>query len=529
MAKQMASGKLQFIIVCIFSLAVTFYCQYQALFNKYIFHEDLRGNIFWMERARNANAFGNDLFAGISTFFASPLIRLFYKIMFFVDLQLLSELLAFPLCLLSAIYIFKLGNKIAGKYCAFFAGIIFVLSAWHTTDWNFFGVGNAVDFAIPLGIMFLYYFFVGNIVAMAPILILQSFLYPPLFLICIACFTVSIFSKITVKRAMIFFFVILAAFSVLLNNYLKVQMRDLGQVYTMQEIQSADIFKKPSELPLMYPTAFERIFNNNSGIGGLEDRLGILLALAFVSIVFSIKKIKYLLPVRITFFLFSSSLLFILANILMLRLFQPFRYLALSLPVVLIIIISIFLSRLIESVSTNKRKFAFSILLLVVLCFLFSPSTKTAYIKIKNVKFYNFIEKLPDDSLIAGHPYLMDNVPLLTKKKVFLMAVWSIPFYKKFYEQIESRTFDFFKAYYSESFSAFLDFCKRNNVNYFVVRKQDFSENLLKRGKIYHFPYDKLVVNLIDKRKNFALTKIPSDIISYEDEEYAVIKINQKP
>lgn len=527
----------QLIIVCIFSLLVTFYCLNQSLFSKYKFYKDLRFNIYWMERARNPTSFKGDLIADFSDFFTSPLLRWLYKAIFFIDVELLSKLLALPLCLLSSIYMYRLGDKIGRRYCGLFAGIIFVLAAWYNSNYLFFGIGNRGDFFPLLGVMFLYYFFIEGILGMALILILQSALYPPVFFICISCFIFFVISKIKIKTLLLFSFVIFSSFLILFNTYRKAQFNNFGQVYNIQEIKNMDDFKEIKEkgkvpfkekgrIPLIYSNLFDRVFNNRSGIGELGGRLGILSISAFICFIFTRKK-QYLLIPKLGIFILFSVIFFILANIFMLKLFEPSRYLLLTLPLTLIIIISICLSRYLDSIPSKKKKIIFTIFIIIVLCLLFSNRIKPGYTTIQNIELYNYLENLPNDTLIAGHPLLLDNIPLLARKKVFLTSELSVPYFKKYYEEMKRRTYAFFNAYYSESFNAVFDFCRKNEINYFIVRKNDFLKDYLVQKKFYYLPFNNFVKKIISKNAKFALTLIPHKFISYEDKEYIVMKIGQ--
>lgn len=515
----------QFTIVCMFSLLVSLYCQHQVIFNRYAFNEDLRQEIYWMEKTRDPQLFKGDLIADFKAFFASPLLKSLYRIIFFLDVEMLAKLLSVPLCLISAIYMSKLGNKIAGIYCGLFSGVIFVLAAWYKSNFEFFGIGDSGDFFPPLIVIFLYYFFVNNMVSMALILILQTFIYPPAFLISIGCFTVYSFYKVNFKKAFVFILVIFTSGYVLFNNYRRVQMRDFGDTYSIQEIRTMNEFKEGGRLPLIYNGILEQIFNNRSGIGKLSGRLGILSILAFTCALFYIKRIKYLFQGKIALFFMSSLTFFILANIFMLRLFEPSRYLLVSLPLILIITISICLSGLLDLSPLKKSRALFSILIIIFLTSIFSKEVKPDYMVIKNINLFNFLESLPKDSLIVGHPYLLDDIPIMAKKKVFLSSEASYPYFKKCYAEIQKRTYDFFNAYYSTSFNSAINFCHKNNIDYLIVRKYDFSKIFLEKKAFYYEPFNNFISKLVEGRNEFALTNIPHDMIVYEDRDYIVMRI----
>ena len=171
---------LAFILVSLLCLGVTGYCQNQKIFNKYAFAGDLSTNIYWMERARNPSMFKDDLLADFNSSFANPLLIWLYRVTDFVDIKSVSELLAFPLCWIAVFFLFRLAYAIKGTLCAFSASVLLIFFVWHEFAFDYFGVGNAGDFALPLTIAFLYYFYAQNTLAMSIVLLLQAFFYPPI-------------------------------------------------------------------------------------------------------------------------------------------------------------------------------------------------------------------------------------------------------------------------------------------------------------------------------------------------------------
>lgn len=518
--------KILLLLTCIFSISITYYALKQVLFNKYTFIEDLRQNIYWMERSRDPKVFEFDLIADFAGAFASPLLKFIYKLISFVDVQKLSVLLSFPLCLISAIYMFKLGEKIKGPYCGFFAGTIFVLSAWVNTSFEYFGLGNSGDFFPVLTIVFLYYFYIDNLFAMAFILILQAFIYPPIFLISLICFTISALASLNTRKIICLLFTILISFVVLFYSFKISQTNNFGNTYTIQEIKQMQEFTEGGRIPLIYSSLSKRIFNNRNGIGELNGRLGKLSLLTIIAILLSIKNTGFLFPRKINILFLSSLLLFILANIFILRLFEPARYLLVSLPLVLIIAISISFTKLIQRINKPQIKISLLITIFVCIFLLYFPKIRINTITITNKEFYTFLGSLPDNCLIAGNPYVMDNIPLLAKRKVLFTSELSYPYYKNYYQKIKEMTYSLFNAYYTDSFNKFLVFCKKNNINYFIVRKVDFTKYFLEKKMFYYLPFNEHIILLTSKKDTFALTKIPPDLACYEDKEYIVLNLN---
>ena len=518
--------RLAFILVSLLCLGATWYCQSPKIFDQYAFTGDLRANVYWMERARNPERFKDDLLADFNSAFANPLLIGLYRVTDFLDIKLVSELLAFPLCWITVFFLFRLGYAIKGTPCAFWTSLLFILFVWYEPEFDYFGVGNAGDFVLPLTAAFLYYFYSKNSLAMAIVLLLQAFFYPPIFLICLFCFLWTTFSRFQTKKLVILLIVVAFSFPTLFSSKHK-RVQKFGETYTLKEMKNMEEFRgNGGRLPLLYPNISERIFNDRSGIGRLDGSLGPLLILfflfLFVFIVIKKKPPGVDPPIMIVFIV--SVLFFVAANVFMLKLFEPSRYMLFTLPLILILLISKMFSEIVGTFSHIQSKIILSIVFVFFGFFLFPIGPQ--YRKINDAPLFQFIASLPQDSFIAGDPFIMDDIPLLSKRKVYLSHESSLPYFRKYNEEIRRRTLDLFKAYYCRSFNDLLEFSQRNKIDYFVVRPEHFLRFYSSEGEAYNQPYHAYIERLIARGGPFALENVPAHYKIYEDPQFVVIKVN---
>jgi len=140
---------------------------------------------------------------------------------------------------------------------------------------------------------------------------------------------------------------------------------------------------------------------------------------------------------------------------------------------------------------------------------------------------YKFVSTLPREALIAGHPELMNPLPLFSQRRVLVTSELSHPYMDNYYGKIKERTLRFFQAYYSPSCQEILDFAHEFGVDYLVVYRAHFSPGYLREGNFYFQPYNDYVQELVKERKEFFLATIPQEKILFEKNDIFVIKANE--
>ena len=126
-----------------------------------------------------------------------------------------------------------------------------------------------------------------------------------------------------------------------------------------------------------------------------------------------------------------------------------------------------------------------------------------------------FISTLPKDSLIAGTPCALDNVPLFAGRQILFSC-----------EKI-SRDADLtrqaFEAYYSAEGDLITDFCLTNAIDYLVIHRDTYTEEYLRQEKIFFSPYNEYILSFIGERSNFALAEIPEEAKLFISGDWSII------
>jgi hypothetical protein len=206
--------------------------------------------------------------------------------------------------------------------------------------------------------------------------------------------------------------------------------------------------------------------------------------------------------------------LFVLANIIALKLFEPSRYVKVSIPLFLIIFFVLNSQRWANAIKKffYKRIIAISLIAAVLIFYLPSLQGDTHNWG-DDAKLYEFLSSLPKDILVGGHPRNMDNIPTFSRRKVLVLEELSLPFYPKFYNTIRNRTYSFFKAYYATSPKVFYDFCREYGVTHLVVYKKHFTKDYLNGLDFYNAPFNDYIIDLVrqGRERGFILNRVPEN------------------
>ncbi len=148
----------------------------------------------------------------------------------------------------------------------------------------------------------------------------------------------------------------------------------------------------------------------------------------------------------------------------------------------------------IEEDYTKVSLYLFAIL--VIICLRPNPINYNEGLDIKIQKkqraIYEFIQNLPQDTIIAGVPDekigIVDNIPYLTKHNVFLTGDFNFKT-EETKAIARQKLLDFFAAYYASDIKEIQIFQKQWHINYILVNLSDF------KGKNFTYLDDKLNIN----------------------------------
>ncbi len=526
------------LIIISLSLAITYFCQGDALFNKYIISDDSNHYIFPFYRIQDPALFQDDIFSRYSLYYNSiGAITIYNFFSTFLDPLLFSKILPFILCVLSAIYFFLIGKKIYSKYCGFLAAVLFIMYSW--TISACFSGGHARAFAFLLLSSFVYYVLEKKYLLWGIILLLQTFIYPPIGAVSLISISILSFPKViknfkskTAYNYEIKFTFFLIIIDILVLSLLFLRRGcDLGPLVGFKEMIRMPEFFWGGRTPffinsfkmLKDPAIADRVI----GIPVYGFPIWFILVISAAGIYLIIKK-RIIIHPALNAVCISSLFLYVLSWALLFKLYYPGRYLKFSLAFYLIFLCAIIITRAIIDKANPTKNLQRLLLLSFAVVIIYLPFLNKDLVNYKNIKLYQFLSTLPKNAVIAGHPFEMSEIPLFSKRKVFIQFELSTPFYKNYYKQVKQRTNDFFKLYYSASFNEIKELCIECGIDYVLVKKEHFSRPYIEKGNFYIKPFNYQVRRIIENniKNGFVLADIPASYKIYEDKDLIIIKVS---
>lgn len=520
------------LIVILLALVIGINSQFSALTNKYVINDDVMQHVYWMQQFRDNNLFKNDLLTEYAKNYQPwGYIFLYFILSFIIDPLILSKFLPIVLLIISTLYMYKLVKYITNTYTGFLAAFIFMITP---TFINKMSGSLPRAFGYPLVLIFLYYLIKKDYLKSSLCMILQSLFYPMMSLLSTLTYLFT-FIKYKIKiiyldrsnlKVQYFILAALICIFILGSKYLFYYNPSIGTTFSRGEMIGNPEFYKEGRYGVL-PTApllTEIRINMSRGIWVpktlnkipivlhinptiLRNITFLIMLLFFISEIIR-KQLHF--PLEILLLFFSSILMFKISDLFLFKLFLPERYIQFPVPIISLIIYSIIIGQAITKIKIVGIKRFVQALVLILIFLDFNVNKNIGLIDMSHNKdLYEYLNKLPEDTMIAAHPKSADGIPTFTQRKVYIKYELSHPFFDKYWETIKKRTNDFFNAYYAEDPKTIFNFCEKNDIDYLVVDRRHFSKEYLKRGKIYFEPFNTYIKTIIKERKDFVLADIP--------------------
>jgi len=130
----------------------------------------------------------------------------------------------------------------------------------------------------------------------------------------------------------------------------------------------------------------------------------------------------------------------------------------------------------------------------------------------------SYIETLPKDTLIAGTPCSLDNIPLFAKRQILFSC------------ELDSDNAELIlrglHAYYSDDISQVIELCKMYEIDYLVIEPRVYTDEYLSKGWVYFEPYNQQMETTLLSRNDFVMENIPESNQTFHNEEYFVVPCN---
>lgn len=515
-------------LLILLSLVIVLFGQYRTLKEQFVINGDVNIYIPPIYSLQDRSLFLKDY---VTQYLLSRTTRgyivFFILIGKFFDPVFLTKVLPFFFSVISVIvFFFVVRNIVKDDEAAFLASFLFILHSW--TFYVFQGTGPR-SFAYPLFLPFLYYLQKDKHLLCLWFYILQILFYTPVALISLTTFFIlnlKIKNKklyVTCSPLMLGTFFLLLP---LLYFFLFADNSDkyFGPVVTWEQILHMPEFFTNGRDRLFAKGIIPFLQSHRSGVN--FNASYVFLLLIFSGLLFFARKMNYnfRLSKEIRSLLISSFLLYVLAYIFLLKLFLPGRYLIFSIPIVICISIGVLLTVVFNCTGKTMAKniiLPFSIISLLIIYIPMISGEVRDYTYLRGA--INYLSKSPVDSVIAASPHMAEPIPTFSKRRVLFSHEALLPFHLGYYTFVSQCAFDFFNAYYSDSLETLKNFCSKYTVDYFLFKRNDFSEESLQKT-IYSEPFDRYIQTLIKERKAFAINSIEKSRIVFEEDGIVIIK-----
>jgi len=370
------------IAVFLLALAVGTGSQYQALVNEYIFQDDARQHIYWMEQFYDRGLFKNDLLTEYARNYQPwGFILLYYIFSFIIKPIIFSKILPIILFAISSLYIFKLIRHLKNNFSGFIGALLFMTTPIFL---NRMVGGFPRAFAQPLLIAFLYYLIRKKYLRSSIILVLECLFYPITFFLSMFTYLFTFikfenkkfFFEKSSGKVILFVSALFLSFVILSAKYIYSYSPSIGRTPTYSEMLDKSEFYSsgpyrvlPPDMPGFYSSGRYKVLPTDPLISRVvqdveECIFGPLVkykqyVMSFILILilfffFEIFKKRILFPSEIWLFLLSSALMYEVSDLVIFRLFLPERYLEFSVNIVTLIILAVAISQLLDRVKNIK-------------------------------------------------------------------------------------------------------------------------------------------------------------------------------
>jgi hypothetical protein len=489
--------------------------------------DDARQHVYWTYAFQDTDLFRDDI---LTAFISSPKVApLGYQALYFVGGQLMdpllfSQLLSLLLLIFSVYLLYKTGQDMGGSARgSAFAALLFLLYFLYSSSG-----GLPKSFAFPLLLSSIFLALRGSCGGIAALLCVQSLLYPPILLNSLALAAGVGWrtwqrgtGRCLWRRLVILGVGVGLAGSVLFGVYAVASQQSWGPLITPGQARTMPEFSAQGRTAFYGKTVWQTALNDRAGIGGVR-LIGFVVLIMGMSLVN--KRSGLVMPRLVTELVLTSLALFGGAHLVLFKLHLPSRYVLYTLPVAALLVIAVNgattvtalqaqwprLGRLYSRL-TPPRRLRWALLGGLALAFVYiqnryivAHDPLAVSVDSTAMHLYRYMQTLPKDALIAGHPVELDNIPLFARRKVLVNQELSLPYYTGYYAEVRRRLHDALLAYYTEDVREVWRFVQHYGVDYMLVNTQHFTPQFFS-GTLYYEPFNSLVRQRLSAHPRFAL------------------------
>lgn len=513
-----------------------------------IIDDDARQHVYWTYRFQDPELFPDDL---LTQFIASPKVAppgyqaLYALAVRFMDPLVFSQWLSLGLLLLAVDLLWRSGQALSNRTGGALAASLLVFYMLYSSSG-----GLPKSFAFPLLLGSLRFAMRQHFVGMAGLFLVQSLFYPPILLnsgALAAATWVRAWSQrpgpiIWRHFGVLLLGTLLAGF-VLGSVYVWRPAPSFGRMITPTEASQMPEFGPEGRTAFYDTTPLRTLLNDRAGFGA--ERLYGFLAIVLLMAVLQWPG-RFIIPPVVYDLLATSLVLFGLAYAVLFTLHLPSRYVLYTFPTALLLMIAANEGRTWSILSQRwpaipqsihrlfqRRRLCWGLLIMLATgyiwvqnCYIARVDPLTVQVQRPALRLYRYLQTLPKDVLLAGHPLEMDNIPLFARRKVLANQELSLPYFPAYYATVRQRLLDSLLAYYAADEKQVHAFVQHYGVDYILLNRQHFTPEFLS-GRLYFAPFDRLVRPHLSTPPRFALLEGRVGTIVYADGPYMLVSCRE--
>ncbi len=473
----------------------------QAFSAEYMVQDDARQHVFWMMRFVDRQLFPNDFIANYFQSVAPAGYSTLYKLAATIGIHPLffHKILPLFLGLISTYYCFGLClEMLPVPMTGFIASLLLNQHMWMTDD---LASTTPRAFIYPIFLGFLYYLSRSSLLPCLGAIALIGLFYPPYALVAAGILVLRLLSwengrlRLSGDRTNYLFCSTGLGVIFLVMLPYALDKSEFGPTYTAAEAKQMGVFAADGRNAFFRPNPVD-YWLTGRGSGMFPKSLftpvthcvGLFLPMLLLwrrSAFPLARRINSKIWLLLQLFL-ASLAMFLAAHATIFKLYQPGRYTAYSLRLIVVLMSAIALTLIIDGVgnwaSTTETKFhlknlvALSTIAVIAIAVVLYPCLvekfpTVGYVEGKMPALYKFFQQQPQDIVIASIAPEVDYLPTFSQRSVLVGKEYAVPYQKGYYSRFQQRASDLIRAQYTGDKSVLLNFINKYGVDFWMLEQ----------------------------------------------------------
>jgi hypothetical protein len=520
-----------------------------------VIQDDARQHIFWMGRLRDPELFPNDLIADYSQWRTPPgLSFLYWALSPLINPILASKLLPWALGIAMALFTFLLVRHLhPSPSAAFLAAVLLGWDAWRSQS---LPSATPRAFALPLIAALVWSLASRRLALSCCVVVLGALVYPVVGAIGVALLGIRLVQfrhwRAALKHERPAWLAFVGALVLACAALLPGQAGDsrFGPVVSKDEMERMAEFRKDGVNSFFVSYKYSYIDSTVDWSFGQRVRgalefqvpdlhdfrvraaLALPVLLLFGRFLPAARRLSGRASVLLQL-LAASYVLFVVAHLVLFRLYYPDRYVTSSRTLVIDIAAAVAVAIVIETAAALVRSPWRAVVAAVIALAIgiglavYPVEVKPLFRRDLHPEVTTFLQAQPKDFLVAGVPIDTNSIPSFAERPVLASFKHADAFHLGYYRQLRPRIEALINAYYAESRREIADFAQRYGVDAFLVNRLAFDKKTYAHawsGSHNRWqPFAPMVAAKLRQPRRFALLELARSCAVLDDGQVAVV------